>query len=85
MSPFNLSDIKLNNRIVMAPLTNYSCNPDDTVSDDEIKYYERRAGGVGMVITACAYVSPTGKAFNGGFSCHDDSMIPGLKRLATSI
>jgi 2,4-dienoyl-CoA reductase-like NADH-dependent reductase (Old Yellow Enzyme family) len=69
----------------MAPLTNYSSYPDGTVSDEELKYYERRANGVGMVITACAYVTPNGKGFPGEFACDSDEMIPSLRQLATAI
>jgi 2,4-dienoyl-CoA reductase-like NADH-dependent reductase (Old Yellow Enzyme family) len=77
--------VELKNRIVMAPLTNYSSNDDGTVSDEEVKYYIRRSKGVGMVITACTYVTESGKGFPGEFSATSDSMIPSLRRLATSI
>lgn len=77
--------IKLKNRIVMAPMTNFSSNPDGTVSDEEIKYYVRRSKGVGMVITACTYVTANGKGFHGEFGGDSDDMIPSLRRLATAI
>jgi len=77
--------IQLKNRIVMAPMTNFSSNEDGTVSDTELAYYSRRSGGVGLVITACVYVSPNGKGFHGEFASDSDDMIPSLERLATSI
>ncbi|WP_419880622.1 NADH-dependent flavin oxidoreductase [Peribacillus sp. B-H-3] len=80
-----LSGIALKNRIVMAPMTNFSSNPDGTVSDDEVKYYIRRSNGVGMVITACTYVTANGKGFHGEFAAHTDEMIPSLNRLASAI
>ncbi|MFC5470482.1 NADH-dependent flavin oxidoreductase [Cohnella suwonensis] len=79
------SGVRLKNRLAMAPMTTMSANPDDSVSDAEIRYYSRRSGGVGMVITACAYVSSNGKGFPGEISVHDDTYIPGLKRLAAAI
>ncbi|WP_079909348.1 NADH-dependent flavin oxidoreductase [Paenibacillus sp. 32352] len=79
------SGVQLSNRIVMAPMTNWSSNPDGTVTDEEIQYYERRSGQVGMVITACAYVTPNGKGFHGEFSADSDEMIPSLRRLASAI
>ncbi len=57
------SGIQLDNRVVMAPMTTFSGNPDGTVSDDEVAYYSRRSNGVGMVVTACAYVTANGKGF----------------------
>ncbi|MMZ55282.1 NADH oxidase [compost metagenome] len=79
------SGIQLKNRIVMAPLTNFSSNADGTVSDAEVDYYIRRAKGVGMVITACTYVTPNGKGFAGEFAADSDEMIPSLRRLATAL
>ena len=77
--------IQLKNRIVMAPMTNFASNSDGTVSDAEIKYYERRSNGVGMVITACTNVSANGKGFDGEFAGDSDEMIPSLRRLASAI
>lgn len=79
------SGIQLDNRIVMAPMTNFSSNEDGTVTDAEVKYYARRSNGPGMVITACAYVTPSGKGFSGEFGSHTDEMIPSLRRLASAI
>ncbi|WP_134683054.1 NADH-dependent flavin oxidoreductase [Brevibacillus migulae] len=79
------SGIELKNRVVMAPMTNFASNPDGTVSDAEVAYYARRSAGVGMVITACAYVTPNGKGFAGEFGADSDEMIPSLRRLASAI
>lgn len=79
------SGVRLKNRIVMAPMTHMSSNQDGTVSDAELDYYARRSGGVGMLITACTYVTPNGKGFPGQFSGHSDEFIPSLKRLAEAI
>jgi len=40
---------------------------DCVVTDEEIAYYSRRSKGVGMVVTACAYVTPNGKGFHDEF------------------
>src|SRR5688500_4365461 len=77
--------VKVPNRLVMAPMTNFGSHPDGVVSDQELKYYVRRAKGVGMVITACAYVSASGKGFHGEFGADTDALIPSLERLATAI
>lgn len=66
-------------------MTNFSSNPDGTVSDDEVNYYAGRSKGVSMVITACTYVTPNGKGFPGEFAGDSDDMIPSLKRLANAI
>ena len=79
------SGIQLDNRVVMAPMTNFSSNQDGTVSDEEVAYYSRRSNGVGMVVTACAYVTPNGKGFQGEFGSDRDDLIPSLRRLASAI
>ncbi|RLQ96328.1 NADH-dependent flavin oxidoreductase [Falsibacillus albus] len=82
---FQPSGINQKNRIVMAPMTNFLSNSDGTVSDAELRYYARRSNGPGMVITACAYVSRSGKGFPGEFGADSDEMVPSLKRLAETI
>ena len=79
------SGIQLDNRVVMAPMTTFSSNPDGTVSDEEVAYYSRRSNGVGMVVTACAYVTPNGKGFQGEFGSDRDNLIPSLRRIASAI
>ncbi|KEZ53267.1 NADH-dependent flavin oxidoreductase [Metabacillus indicus] len=86
LQPFQFENgVQLKNRIVMAPMTNFSSNEDGTVTKAETDYYSRRSGGPGMVITACAYVTPSGKGFPGEFGSDIDDMIPSLKQLAESI
>jgi len=85
-SPFTFENgIELKNRLVMAPMTHYSSNPDGTVTDEELTYYARRSKGVSMVITACTYVTPNGKGFHNEFAGDRDEMIPSLSQLAKAI
>lgn len=86
LTPFTFHNgVKIRNRYLMAPMTTYSANADDTVSDAEITYYRERSFGVGAVITACAYVLPNGKGFPGQISAHSDEYILSLKRIADAI
>lgn len=77
--------INLKNRLIMAPMTNFSSNEDGTVTDAEVKYYARRSKGVSMVVTACTYVTSNGKGFQGEFGADTDEMIPSLRKLASAI
>ncbi|PFN77616.1 NADH-dependent flavin oxidoreductase [Bacillus sp. AFS076308] len=79
------SGVEVKNRVVMAPMTNFSSNADGTVTDAEVKYYARRSDGVGMVVTACTYVTANGKGFQGEFGGDRDELIPSLKQVATAI
>lgn len=49
--PFELGNLRLANRIVMAPMTRNQ-SPDNTPNEDVAGYYRRRAeGGTGLIIT----------------------------------
>jgi len=86
LEPFSFSNgFSLKNRIVMAPMTNFSSNPDGTVTDAEVNYYARRSSGVGLVITACTYVTANGKGFHGEFGGDRDELIPSLRKIASAI
>jgi len=81
--PFSFAaGLTLRNRIVMAPMTTWSSNDDGTVSDQEIAYYRARAKGVGMVLTGCTHVQPSGVGFTHEFAAYDDRFIPSLRKLA---
>ncbi|WP_226052333.1 NADH-dependent flavin oxidoreductase [Dickeya chrysanthemi] len=74
--------ITLRNRVVMTPMTTWSANPDETISDQEVAYVQARAKDVGMVITGCTHVTPEGIGFTGEFAAYDDRFIPSLRKLA---
>ncbi|MEW4223868.1 NADH-dependent flavin oxidoreductase [Rossellomorea marisflavi] len=86
LSPYTFKNgIELKNRVIMAPMTNFSSDDNGNVTDAEVDYYARRSQGVSMVITACTNVTPNGKGFPGEFAGHSDDMIPSLERLAKGI
>ncbi|OCA83269.1 NADH-dependent flavin oxidoreductase [Bacillus sp. FJAT-27225] len=79
------SGARIKNRILMAPMTNYSSDQEGMVTDEELAYYRVRSGGVGAVITACANVTSDGKGFKDQIGAYTDKQIPSLKRLADTI
>lgn len=86
LTPFEFPNgATLKNRIVMSPMTTMSSFYNGMISNDELDYYQARTGGPGMIITAVANVSASGKGFEGELSVASDDMIPGLSRLAATI
>ena len=73
------------NRLVLAPMTHWSSHVDGTISDEELPYYQARANGMGVAISAAVMVALDGKGFNGQFGAHTDSMIAGLTKLANTL
>jgi 2,4-dienoyl-CoA reductase-like NADH-dependent reductase (Old Yellow Enzyme family) len=66
----------------------YECMADcnGEVTDKLIKRYKRLAkGGVGLIIPGYCFVSPNGRAMNFQTGIHNDTTIPGLKKLAHAV
>ncbi|MGB9714645.1 MAG: FAD-dependent oxidoreductase [Candidatus Bathyarchaeales archaeon] len=84
--PFQISVMKLKNRIVMPPMgTNFS-NEDGTVTQRLINYHvERAKGGIGLIIVEGAYVEPRGKGSIRQLGVDNDNKIPGLRKLAAAV
>ena len=84
--PISIGKWESRNRLVVAPMTTYSSQPDGVISADEIPYLVRRAaGGFGIVMTAACCVHPRGKAFDGQWACWGDSFIASLRSVASAI
>ncbi|UUM31467.1 NADH-dependent flavin oxidoreductase [Vibrio japonicus] len=83
--PFTFANgITLKNRVVMAPMTTWSSNEDETISDEELAYYRSRAHGVGLMLTGCTHIQPSGIGFTDEFAAYDDRFIPSLRKLANA-
>jgi pyruvate/2-oxoglutarate dehydrogenase complex dihydrolipoamide dehydrogenase (E3) component len=58
-NPFQIGNLKLNNRIVMPPMATNFAGPDGSVNERHIAYYVRRAqGGAGYITTWEALSNP---------------------------
>ncbi|HYB21517.1 MAG TPA: NADH:flavin oxidoreductase, partial [Thermodesulfobacteriota bacterium] len=85
-SSFSIDGLRLKNRIVMAAMGNNLSHPQGIVSDQAIAYYRERArGGVGLIITEACPVSLAGRHRGQSICIHDDSFVPGLKRLTNAV
>lgn len=86
MQPYTFKNgVTLKNRMVMSPTTTMSSFYDGHVTNDEIKFYDVRAGGPEMIIGEVANVIASGKGFEGELSIADDGDIDGLSRLANAM
>ncbi|QKS69811.1 NADH-dependent flavin oxidoreductase [Paenalkalicoccus suaedae] len=86
LEPFTLKNgATLKNRIMLAPMTNFSSDEKGNSTPEEIEYYRVRSQGVGTVITAVANVIEGGKGFPGEIGIFNDEQIPSLKKLADTI
>lgn len=78
--------LQMNNRFMLAPLTNQQSHENGQLSDDEFKWLTKRAeGGFGLVMTCASHVQEIGKGFPGQLGIFSDDLIEGHKRLAAEI
>jgi 2,4-dienoyl-CoA reductase-like NADH-dependent reductase (Old Yellow Enzyme family) len=76
----------MQNRFMLAPLTNQQSHADGTLSDDEYRWLTLRArGGFGLVMTCASHVQACGQGFAGQLGNWSDLHLPGLTRLAAGI
>ncbi|MFO0659910.1 MAG: NADH:flavin oxidoreductase [Polyangiaceae bacterium] len=74
------------NRVALAAMTNLQSHTDGTLSNEELTWLVRRArGGFGIVTTCASHVAKDGQGWPGELGIFDDSLIPGLTRLASAL
>lgn len=86
LSPAKIGSLTIKNRCIMAPMSAALAHADGSVSDELIAYLNARAeGGIGLILTEYAFVSPEGRSSDHQLSVADDSMIPGLRRMVEEV
>ncbi|GAF41448.1 NADH flavin oxidoreductase [Agrilactobacillus composti DSM 18527 = JCM 14202] len=77
--------ITLKNHVVIPPMTEQMAFEDGSITQDELNYYAKHTGGVGLFITPVASVNALAKGFEGQLSIADDRFLPGLQQLARTM
>lgn len=78
--------LNMNNRFMLAPMTNHQSHADGRLSDDEYHWLTMRAkGGFGITMTCASHVQKIGQGFPGQLGIFSDSQLDGHKRLAAGI
>ena len=84
--PGQIGNLRLKNRIVMAPMgTNYSTTDGLSTQRDCEYYAERARGGVAMIMTEAMIVTESARSHHNSLCCYHDRFIPGLARLVQGI
>ncbi|UDI77209.1 NADH-dependent flavin oxidoreductase [Staphylococcus taiwanensis] len=86
LKPITLPNgIELANRFVLSPMTTNSSTKEGHISDEDLRYAERRAASAPLQVTGAAYIEPYGQLFEYGFNISDDACIPGLRKVAQAM
>jgi 2,4-dienoyl-CoA reductase-like NADH-dependent reductase (Old Yellow Enzyme family) len=85
-TPAKIGTIELRNRFVRSATNDRTATRDGKVTDELVDYYTLLARGeIGLIITGHAYVDPLGQGSMRQLGVYDDSLIPGLTRIADAV
>jgi len=86
LSPIDIGNLHLKNRIVMPAMGTGYAAEDGTATDRLIDYFVARAtGGAALLIVEATAVHPLGRIFKGECGMFDDRHIPGFQRLTQAV
>jgi len=85
LEPFQLnSEIRLKNRIVMAPMTRNMANNDLSPTQDMATYYQRRANA-GLIITEGTIIRPDGRGYSNVPAIYTKEHIRGWQKVTDAV
>ncbi len=86
-TPFTLKNLSLRNRIVMAPMCQYSVTAKDGRPNDWhfVHYVSRAVGGTGLIIMEMTDVEPDGRITDFDLGLWSDDQIPAFARIISEV
>lgn len=82
--PFQLGDLKLANRMVMAPMTRNRADENGVVPPMMVTYYQQRASA-GLIVTESAPISPEGVGYPFTPGIYTDAQAAGWLRVTNAV
>ena len=80
--PCKIGRLELRNRFMRSATWDATADSSGATTDNSVALYQELGqGGVGLIVTGFAYISPLGQAVPGQYGVHTDNMISGLRRL----
>lgn len=83
--PIQIGNVKLQNRIIMAPMQQNQGTPDSYATDYHIKFYGERAEHVSLVIIESTVVSPNGRLFPDDIGIYSDQHAAPLRPIVDAV
>ncbi|MCU7904400.1 MAG: alkene reductase [Candidatus Thiodiazotropha sp. (ex Epidulcina cf. delphinae)] len=83
-SPITMGDIKLANRMVMAPMTRNRADEHNAPHDLNTTYYQQRATA-GLIITEASQVSAEGVGYPGTPGIYRDEQVAGWRKITDAV
>ena len=84
MTPLELGELTIPNRIVMAPLTRARTGDARVPTELNAEYYAQRAGA-GLIISEATSVSPQGVGYHGTPGIWDEAQVAGWRKVTDAV
>jgi N-ethylmaleimide reductase len=85
LSPYTLGDLRLKNRIVMAPLTRTRADQQTKVPNELMVEYYRQRAGAGLIITEGTFVSEQGQGWYGAPGIYTEEQRAGWEQVTNAV
>lgn len=87
LAPYQIKGLELKNRIVMAPMCQYSVTAKDGIPTDwhYVHYLSRAVGGTGLIIMEMTDVHPDGRTTDFDLGLWSDDHIPAFRRIIDGV
>ena len=84
LESFQMGDLTLSNRVILAPLTRTRADADRTPNDLMAKYYEQRAGA-GLIIAEATAIAEDAIAWMGMPGAYNEKHVAGWKKTTNAV
>lgn len=83
--PFELKDLQLKNRMVLAPMTRSRAKQDGLVPSDMAPEYYRQRSTAGLIITEATQITPQGIGYILTPGIHSEEQVAGWKKVTQAV
>jgi 2,4-dienoyl-CoA reductase-like NADH-dependent reductase (Old Yellow Enzyme family)/thioredoxin reductase len=84
--PGSIGSLSIKNRIVMASMSNPTCDDEGYVTDRTIAHYvERAKGGVGLIVVQFSSVMANARGSKHHMALYDDKFLPKMRELPAAV
>lgn len=85
-APIKIGKLELKNRTMRSATWDGTADSSGAVTERSMAIYrELGTGGIGLIVTGYAFVSPLGQATSGQYGIYNDKIIPGWKQIVTTV
>ncbi len=83
--PYDLGDLRLKNRVVMAPLTRNRANEGGEAPTDLMVEYYRQRAGAGLIVSEASQISQQGQGYIFTPGIYSEAQIAGWRRVTEAV